>query len=259
MLPLALALLQATALAGAPCGLPALRPEGPPFASGEILSYDLELAFVKTGRLSMQVDRPMTRGEILPLKARAQTTAAAANIKRMTAVALSWIDAATVRPERYHEEGDEDGLRRSTDVRFRAGPKVTLDQRWRDQRGPKSFDRQGEVLDALSTLYYLRSARLAPGEPFCLDMVGAGRYWRVTGAQAAGRESVDTPAGRFETVRIDAEAVRVDLAPGAKGRARKLHVWLTADARRLPISIVGEVDVGPISATLSSWRPGAAP
>src|SRR5512138_1035821 len=148
MLQLALALVQATALAGAPCALPAPRPEGLPFASGELLSFDLELAFVKAGRLSLQVDRPMTRGEILPLKARAQTTAAAANVRRITAVALSWIDATTLRPERYHEEGDEDGLRRALDVRFKPpGPTVTLDQRWRDRRGPKTFERQGEALD----------------------------------------------------------------------------------------------------------------
>lgn len=260
MPPLALALLQALALAATPCAAPTLRAEGAPFRSGELLSYDLELLLVKAGRLSLQVDRPMTRGEILPLKARAQTTAAAANVRRITAVALSWIDASSLRPERYHEEGDEDGLRRSLDVRFKPlGPTVTLDQRWRDRRGPKTFERQGEALDTLSALYLLRAARLAPGEPFCIDLVAAGRYWRVRGSQAAGREAIDTPAGRFETFRVDAEAVRADLAPGAKGRIRQLHVWLTADERRLPVSMVGEIDVGPISATLSSFRSPPAP
>jgi hypothetical protein len=254
MLPLALALTQALALAGAPCALPERRPEAAPFASGELLTYDLELVLVKAGKLSLRVDRPMT-GAILPLKARAQTTAAVANLRRMTAVALSWIGASTLMPERYHEEGDEDGVRRSTDVRLAAvGATVTLDQRWRDRRGPKTFERKGEVLDALSALYYLRAARLAPGERFCFDMIGAGRYWRVAGAQAAGHETIETPAGRFETFRVDAEAVRADLAPGAKGRTRQLHVWLTTDARRLPVSIVGEVDVGPVSATLSAFR-----
>lgn len=255
MLTLALALVQATALAAAPCALPPLRPEGPPFRSGELLAYDLELAFVKAGRLSLQVDRPMARGAMLSLRGRAQTSAAAANVRRISAVALSWIDAATLAPERYHEEGDEDGLKRSTDVRFRPdAPTVTLDQRWREKRGPKTFDRQGAPLDALSALYLLRSARLAPGERFCFDLVAAGRYWRVTGAQAAGVEKVDTPAGRFETFRVDAEAVRADLAPGARGRTRQLHVWFGTDERRLPVSIVSEIDLGPVSATLSSVK-----
>lgn len=254
-LALALAVGQAVAAAPGPCSLPPLRPGAAPFRSGELLTWDLEITLVKAGRLSAQVDRPMSRGTLLPLKARAQNTAPFPNVKRLTAVALSWIDAATLRPERYHEEADADGLRRSTDVRFRpAGTSLTLDQRWRDQRGPRTFDRQGEALDALSTLYLLRAARLVPGERHCFDMVGAGRYWRVTAVQAAARERVETPAGRFETIRIDAEAVRADLPPGAKGRTRPIHVWLSDDERRLPVSIVSEIELGPVSLTLASAR-----
>jgi hypothetical protein len=255
ILPLALALSLVAAPAGPPCALPALLPEGAPFRTGELLSFDLELVLVRAGRLTMQVDRPMTRGTVLPLKARAQNTASFANVKRLTAVALSWIDASSLRPERYHEEGDEDGVRRSLDVRFKPGADtVTLEQRWRDRKGPKTFQREGEPLDILSALYYLRAARLAPEERFCLDLVAAGRFWRVTAQRAPGRERVDTPAGRFDTLRVDVEATRADLPPGAKGRTRQIHVWLSDDARRLPVSLVGEIDLGPVSATLSSWR-----
>ena len=215
---------------------------------------------MKAGRLTLQVDRPMARSNVLPLKARAQSTTSLAHVKRLTAIAISWIDASSLRPERYHEEGDEDGARRSLDVRFNPGAgTVTLDQRWRDRRGPTSFPRQGEPLDILSALYFLRGARLVPGETFCLDLVAAGRLWRVTAHQAPGRERVDTAAGRFETLRIDAVAIRADLPPGAKGRTRQIHVWLTADARRLPVSMVGEIDLGPVSATLASWRAPPAP
>lgn len=256
MLSIALAIL----FAGAPCSLPPLRSEGAPFGTGEQLTFDLDLALVRAGRLSLQVDRPMAGGALLPLKARAQNSAAFANVRRLTMVALSWIDPATVRPERYHEEAEENGLRRSTDARFDPGaPTLTLDQRWRDQRTPRTFSRQGEPLDALSALYYLRAARLSAGDRFCLDLVGAGRYWRLTAQVAAGRERVDTPAGRFETFRVDVEATRADVPVGGKGRTRQLHIWLTADERRLPVSIVSEIDAGPVAATLSSWRPAPAP
>jgi hypothetical protein len=254
MLTLPLALGIAVALGDAPCALPPLLDEGAPFRTGEALTYDLELVLVKAGRLSLIVDRPMAGGALLPLKARAQNTAAFANVRRLTAVGLSWIDPATLRPSRYREEREEDGLRRSTDVRFPgAGGTVTLDQRYRDQKGTRTFQQEGEPLDALSGLYYLRAARLAAGERFCLDLVAAGRYWRVTAEVAAGRERVDTPAGRFETFRVDLVATRADVAPGGKGRTRKMHIWFTTDARRLPVSIVTEIEAGPVSATLSSW------
>jgi hypothetical protein len=256
----ALALALAASLAAPPCTLPPLRPEGAPFATGEVLSYDLELVLVKAGRLTLQVDRPMAQGELLPLKARVQNTAAFANIRRLTAVAISWIQLPSLRPERYREDAEEDGLRRSTDVRFLpAGETVTLEQRWKDRQGPKAYPRQGEALDALSALYYLRAARLEPGAKLCLDLVGGGRFWRVVAVQAPGRERVDTPAGRFETFRVDVEATRADVPPGGKNRVRAMHLWLTADARRLPVSIVSEIDVGPVAATLTGWRPAPTP
>jgi hypothetical protein len=257
MLTLPLALGIAVGLAGKLCALPPLLPDGAPFRTGEALTYDLELVLVKAGRLSLLVDRPMSGGALLPLKARAQNTAGFANVKRLTAVGVAWIDPVTLRPQRYREEGDEDGNRRSTDVRFPVGAvPVTLDQRHRDQKATRTFAREGEPLDALSGLYYLRAAQLAAGDRFCLDLVGAGRYWHVEAEVAAGRERVDTPAGRFETFRVDLVATRADVPPGGKGRTRKMHIWLTADARRLPVSIVSEIDAGPVAATLSSWRAG---
>jgi hypothetical protein len=252
----AVALGLAATLGGGPCFLPPLLPGGPPFRPGELLTYDMELLLVKAGRFSLQVDRPLTHGAVLPLKARAQATAFAA-VKRLAAVGIAWVDAKTLRPERYHEEGDEDGKRRSLDVRFPPGGAPYLfEEMTRGQRGTKTFERTGDPLDVVSAVYFLRAAKVSPGESFCLDVVGAGRLWRTVAVVAPGREKVETPAGRFETFRVDVEATRADLPPGAKGRIRKLHVWLTADARRLPVSMVGEVTAGPASATLVGWRGG---
>jgi len=255
MLTLSLLLGLAASLGATPCALPPLLPEGAPFRTGEALTYDLELALVEAGRLTLSVDRPMSGGALLPLKARAQNSAAFANVKRLAVVGLSWIVPSTLRPQRYREEGDEDGVRRTTDVRFpTGGGPVTLEQRHRDQKGSRTFAREGEVLDALSGLYFLRAARLEAGDRLCLDLVGAGRYWHVTAEVAAGRERVDTPAGRFETFRVDLVATRADVPARGKPKTRQIHIWLTADARRLPVSIVSEIDAGPVSATLSSWR-----
>jgi hypothetical protein len=255
-LPLALGL--AAALGAGPCKLPAIQPDGAPFRTGESLTYDLELALVKAGRLSLLVDRPMSGGALLPLKARSQNTAAFANVKKLTAVGISWIDPATLRPQRYREDGDENGLRRSTDVRFpRPGEPVRLEQRWKEQSGAESYATEGDALDALSGLYFLRAARLQAGDQFCVDVVGGGRYWRVRVEVAPGRERVDTPAGRFDTFRLDLTAVRADTVGSLRPKTRKMHLWLSADARRLPVSIVSEIDAGPVSATLTSYR--AAP
>jgi len=83
------------------------------------------------------------------------------------------------------------------------------------------------------------AARVVPEEP------------RPTFSRRMEAERVETPAGRFDTVRIDATTRRADRP---NDRPRPLHVWFGTDTRRLPVAIVSEVDIGPVSATLSAIR-----
>jgi hypothetical protein len=92
---------------------------------------------------------------------------------------------------------------------------------------------------------------VAPGDRFCFDLVANRRFWRMEGSIAAKTEKVDTAAGKFDTFRVDATMRRADRPAD---RARPVHLWFTRDARRLPVAIVSEVDVGPVRAMLSGIR-----
>jgi hypothetical protein len=253
------AALVAVALAAEPCGLPAAQGDDRPWRVGETLTFDLDvLGVVKTGTLQLSVERAMSRGRIVPLRARAKTTSAVANLKRFTGVALSWIDLATLLPERYRDETDEDGVRKISDARLLPpGPDIVIEQEVGPKKSRVRVPRVSDVLDPLSALARLRAARLAPGDRFCFDLVANRRVWRVEGTVAARSEKVETPAGRFDTVRVDATARRADRPPEAG--SRPVHVWISRDARRLPVAIVSEVDVGPVRATLSGVRGARAP
>jgi hypothetical protein len=253
MLPGVLAALVALALAAPACGVPPLAPGGPPWATGETLVYDLDLfGMVKAGTLELSVERPMSGGRVLPLRARARTDASFANLTRIAAVAFSWIDAATLRPERYREEADENGVHKIGDARLaQARRGVTIEYEVAGKRSSATYAPAGEVLDAISAVYRLRAARLAPGDAFCFDLVARGRYWRVTGSVAAKPEKVQTPLGRLETLRVDASARR---ASAADAPPTTLHLWISTDPARLLVAVVGEVDAGPVRAMLTAAR-----
>jgi hypothetical protein len=250
--------LLALALGASPCGLPAVPDGERPWRIGETLTFDLDvLGVVKTGTLQLSVERPISGGRIVPLRARAKTTSAIANLRRFAGVALSWIEAETLLPERYRDEADEDGVRKVSDAKLLPrAPQVVLEHRVGERSGRAVHARAGEVLDPLSTLAYLRAARLGPGDRFCFDLVANRRFWRVEGAVAAKGERVETPAGRFDTLRVDAVARRVD-RPEAP--PRPVHVWFSRDTRRLPVAVVSEVDLGPVRATLSGIRGARSP
>jgi hypothetical protein len=246
--------LVALALVAEPaCGLPPLAPGDRPWRTGETLTFELDvLGAVKAGTFELSVERPMSGGEIVPLRARAKTTSSVANVKRFAAVALSWIDAATLLPERYRDESEEDGVRKISDARIRPpGPELVIETQFGDRKARASYPRHGEVLDGLSAIAYLRAASLAPGDRFCFDLVANRRFWRLEGSVAPKAEKVETAAGKFDTFRVDATLRRVDRPSDPP---RPVHLWFTRDARRLPVAIVSEVDLGPVRAMLSGIR-----
>jgi hypothetical protein len=247
--------LLALTLAAAPsgCGLPAVGPGARPWRPGESLTYDLDLlGMVQAGTMQVGVERPLSAGKVLPLRARARSTKSAASLQPFAGVALSWVDAAALRPERYREDVEEGGVHKSSDFRLLpAGPQIVVEHTEGKETKQTTYARERDVLDPISVLFQLRAARLTSGDHFCMDLVGLGRAWRVEGTVAARTERVETPAGRFETVRVDLEARRAD-RPDSKPRA--IHVWIGTDARRLPVAMVGEAEIGPVSATLTSLR-----
>ena len=248
MLASVLALLLAAPPA---CGAPPLSGKAP-WDVGERLRMELALlGAVKVGELQFSVERPISDGAVIPLVSKARNTARFGPLQRLVAVALSWVDARSLRPERYREESDEDGRRRSTDVRFAPpGPTVTLEMRDGATQGTAAFERRGEPFDAVSAIYYLRATRLAAGDRLCFDLVANGKYWRFEGAVAAGTERFEVPAGRFEALRVEGMARRADGA----GKPRSIWLWFSADERRLPLAVVTEVDLGMVSAKLEEAR-----
>ena len=246
----------ALALAAAPsagCGPPAVGPGARPWRTGEALTYDLALlGMVQAGTLQLAVERPLSAGKVIPLRARARSTKTVASLQPFAGVALSWVDARALRPERYREDVEDGGVHKSSDVRLLPpGPEIVVEHADGRRTSRTRAPRQRDVLDPLSVLYALRATRLSPGARFCMDLVGLGRAWRVEGSVAGKTERVETPAGKFDTVRVDFEARRAD-RPDAKPRA--VHVWIGTDARRLPVAMVGEAELGPVSATLVSLQ-----
>lgn len=247
------AALLAAVLAAEPCGLP---PAGrPTWTVGETATYDLELfGLVRAGSLQLSAERPsaLSGGKIVPLRARAQTEASVANLLRLTAVALSWVDARTLLPERYREEAEENGVRKISDARLAPpGPTIDLSFDIGGTQGAARFPRQGTALDAVSAVAYLQAARLAPGDRMCFDLLARGRVWRVTGAVAPGGK-IDSVLGKVETIRIDARAT----VAGADEEPHQMRVWLTAAVPRRFLVAVGDVDLGPVKVTLTEVRGG---
>lgn len=108
------------------------------------------------------------------------------------------------------------------------------------------------VQDALSSLYYLRTRKdLAIGTSVVIDVHDSGKNWSVE-VQILARERITTPLGAFNAIAVKTYP-KYDGVFQHKG---EIYVWLTDDARKVPLLMKSKIAIGSIVATLVEMRLG---
>ena len=142
---------------------------------------------------------------------------------------------------------DEQGKRvRATEATFdRSKGKMT----WtlRDPNNPnfetrhKITDFSGQLQDVLSAIYYIRTQRLEVGKSFEIFIGDGGRVYKVP-VQVVEKKRMKTVLGRVEVLRVVPELFGPErLMDEEKG---EFSLWVTADARHIPVSGHIKTDYG---------------
>lgn len=122
---------------------------------------------------------------------------------------------------------------------------VIWKQTEKDQKtNAKTLSFTDPVHDVLTLIYFVRTQNLKPGQSFEVAMVDAGHTYRCVVNVVAGKK-MNTAVGRVNTVAVEPEifdGARVVRPHGA------LAVWMTDDARHLPVkaqvkSAIGTIDI----------------
>ncbi|MDF1562576.1 MAG: DUF3108 domain-containing protein [Deltaproteobacteria bacterium] len=230
----------------------ALPPPGdyrPPF--GERLGFDLEVMGVRAGRLDLRWS-PDTAGAAR-IDVLAQTNTFFENVRKLRGEGTSYLTLEDLRPTRYREDAVEDAVAKWADVLFRKDRgEAQIHYAYGAKERRLAFPMSTGPHDILSAIFYLRTLDLAIGQSFCLDVYGNRRIWRMKGAVET-EEWVSTPVGKFKTWRLSGVAQRIDMPSSTK----EIHLWIAQDEHRTPVAVLGEIDLGAVTATLSSVkRPG---
>ncbi|MDY7225238.1 DUF3108 domain-containing protein [Hyalangium rubrum] len=221
------------------------------FMPGELLEFDLDALGAQAGKMTMKVQRPENGS--LPVEIEAKTNTFFSKVRRVNGLAVSYLHPRTLRPSRYTEDATENEVRRKVEVAFGAKDRsVKVDYVIGKKSGRYDYTYDKDGLDVAGAIYLLRQLPMKEGLTVCFDVVGIRRLWRMTGT-VMKREHVSLPIGEFDAWYLTGTAVRTD-KPTVK---REVHVWISDDARRLPLVAVGTIDLGAVRATLTSYsRPG---
>ena len=105
----------------------------------------------------------------------------------------------------------------------------------------------GAMHDLLSAIYYLRTQTLTPGQTFEIVMSDSGEVFRIP-VKAVGRKRMKTVLGKVQTLRVDIGLFGDDRL--IRGREGNMTLWLTDDARRIPVRAHLDTDLGALDIKL---------
>jgi hypothetical protein len=160
------------------------------------------------------------------------------------------IDRVSLLPLRYRKETREGTYARDEDVNFDP-PCQRLDRvEHRLDKGTverKQARLPGPTLDILGYLFYIRTLPLAVGRHYDMTLVSGNHLWPVT-VTVKDKLQITTAAGRFECFFIE-PTLRENKTDA---KLKELQVWVTADARKIPVRLRMEANVGHITADLAA-------
>lgn len=215
-----------------------------PFVAGEELAYQVSLGRGRggTGWLRVEPTAPVREEPAVLLRFDFETTVGPVHVHHHS---RSWLSTRRMAALRY--EVDErvpfNNVRQRVDI-------FPDTQRWEAGKKQGQSTSQ-EPLDELSFLYALRTLPLTPGQVYRMDRHFDARRNPVV-VRVLRREALHVPAGEFPTVVVEME-VRDPERFGGRGL---LRLYLTDDARRLPVRIESQVPVA--GQLVLELMPGAA-
>lgn len=216
--------------------------------AGERLSYDVSWAdFIVAGELTINTDERRTFDGVPGY----HVTAQARSVGLVSAIALkvldvydSFIDPATLQPFKAEK--------RMRHGKKQAQSSVIIDQARHTARleDGSTLEIPPETYDLAGLIFAIRGMDLTLGKTRTLTVIEDGKLYTIK-LQPEANERITTRAGSFDTVKIATSRM--------KGRENdklyNLRMYITNDARRLPVMITAEPSWGSVKVELTSATP----
>jgi hypothetical protein len=223
------------------------------FGVGERLEYNVKWGAVKagSGHLSVGGAETVNGRPVYTAAMELRTTGVTKSIHRFEDRSDSWIDQASLLPIKFTKKTREPKYQQDESVTFDQGCRTYKRHARRLDKGTEKNQEgplPGDTLDILSYLYHLRALPLAEGSSYDLTLLSGDHLWPVT-VHVKKRLKISTPSGWFDCFHL-----QPTLRPGAPTdrKLKAMEVWVTADARHLPVRLRMEANVGSITAELTS-------
>ena len=223
-----------------------LAGRNPAIVVGEKLTFSVRYGVVKAGTAVLSMVGKQRVGDRTAYRLEATTTSNAVfdQIYRVRDQLISLMDAQQLTSLYFEKHLREGNYKADQAVRFEDGMATYQDGR--------QFPIPPRIYDALAAFYRVRAAPLQVGQEFMLQSHADRKNYPIE-VRVTGREEIDAPAGRFHCLKVEPK-----IRSGAFFKNEgQLILWLTDDARKMPVLMQSKIPVGSISVVLTDYvRPG---
>jgi hypothetical protein len=222
-----------------------------PFAPGEELNFAVKYGMVRAGDARLAVEGlEMINGEpTYHLVSTARSSRFFSTFFEVRDRVESVWSIERQVPLRFEKHIREGSYRKDVSVHFDHDVgEAVYDNGDRMEIPPRSQD-------VLSAFYFVRSRKtLTPGDTISVPNHSDKKNYPLM-VKVVRKETIKVPAGMFSCVVVEPLLKTAGLFKQEGG----LTIWLTDDARRMPVLMKGRVAVGSIVAELESFRMGRPP
>jgi hypothetical protein len=216
-----------------------------PFAQGEHLKYAVSWSGIPVGKASLRVSpvEEVDGREVFRITSKADSIGFMSYFFPVEDRIESIVDANGIFPYQLDVNQRHGQRRARKQIEFdHVARQATL-----VNGGKRSVHEiPAHAQDMLSSLYYFRTLKdLKVGDSVLIDIHESKKTWK-TEIQVLRREQLKLPAGSFNTLKLRA-LFRFEGLLMTKGDA---YIWITDDARRIPVQLEGRIAVGSIRAAL---------
>ena len=220
-----------------------------PFSVGEELIFEVRWMGLLAGYASMAVRGQTRRGgrDVYHIRSQAESSRFFSVFYYVRDLGETFMDVERLYPWYFHLDQQEGSRIAQRTVIFDQTRGIAVYTK--GQEAPKEVEVPLGVQDSLSSFYLLRTLPLQVGEPASMKTFANGRTYDVE-IHVLRREKVEAYRGPVETLVVRPVMTFQEILR-QKG---EVLIWLTDDARRMPVRMRTAIKVGAIEATLVDVR-----
>ncbi|MCK5785689.1 MAG: DUF3108 domain-containing protein [Candidatus Sabulitectum sp.] len=228
--------------------------ENTTWGPGERLVFSVEYGIIKAGTATLSVTGPVDHDGLLAYRITADAHSNPAfssffEVRDINEALLDIVQLHSLTFMKSIQEGD-----------FSSSEEMYFDQEagfayYPDEDDPELMEMPipPHALDVLSAFYYARTQQLEPGENFSIDVHVDNDNYPLE-VKVLDRARIRTRAGSFDCIQLQ-PVLRGD---GLFKQQGEIFIWVTDDARHMPVLMSASIIIGEITCMLEDYTPGTA-